>query len=453
MSNLNAINIGSIEQIVIPKYNASYTTVLCLKELANALKDKVDKAVEIVKDNLEEKTVEILVGQTNRSDILGRRLPEDYIIEIKNGKIIVDGGSVKALNFAINLLIEKVNSGEFEVETIDGQCSDECDKAAEYFEKITDDFNDKELDKNIWRIWNTEPPFGPEIYRNKEDATSPTIYLKRLEENNVLCNGSLNQIVTVGEKTEKDGAIDQIIYGAKIDTKNSFWFRYGYVEYSAKIASGDSMGAAVWLHGDNDKIGNHYCEFDIAEFYGSPCFHRVSPIAWKVIEEPNGGRRSQFGWYMAVEDGETEAFKQRFTLKDYESFANCFHTYGLEWDEDYYRFTLDGDVIMEVKYTEVTKEAAERCGYTPEGMIKSYHQPVHGVISIEAGKYAWAAKPYWLDKNGVLMDEEFHKNVSNLNTVNWKDDNIFAVDYFTVYQKDGQYNGKTAAEVNSKILF
>ena len=448
MSNLNAINIGSIEQIVIPKYNASYTTVLCLKELANALKDKVDKAVEIVKDNLEEKTVEILVGQTNRSDILGRRLPEDYIIEIKNGKIIVDGGSVKALNFAINLLIEKVNSGEFEVETIDGQCSDECDKAAEYFEKITDDFNDKELDKNIWRIWNTEPPFGPEIYRNKEDATSPTIYLKRLEENNVLCNGSLNQIVTVGEKTEKDGAIDQIIYGAKIETSRAFCFRYGYVEFSAKAASGDSMGGAVWLHGDNSKIGNHYCEFDIAEFYGSPCFHRTSPLAWKVVQDENGNRRNQSGWYLALKEGEVAVQKHCFHLENKESFANCFHTYGLEWDENYYRFTLDGDIIMEVKYTDVTKDVAEKYGYTQEEMIHCYQQPAYGIISIEAGKYGWGVPGFW---NNVGASAEDIANVSNLNTVNWKDDNVFSIDYFTVYQKEGQLNGKTIAEVNAQI--
>ncbi len=449
MSNLNTINLKTAEQIVIPKYNASYTTVLCLKELVAALMSKTGKEISIVKDNLEEKEVEILVGQTNRSDILGRRFPEDYIIEIKNGKIIIDGGSLKALNFAVNLLTEKVNNGVLEIALIEGQCTAECDKAADYSEILTDDFNAKKLNDDLWRIWT--PPFGPEIYKNYEDETAATVYLERLAENNILYNGLLNQIVTIGEKTEKNGKTDQIIYGAKIDTKDSFWFRYGYTEYSAKAASGDSMGAAVWLHGDNDKIGNYYCEFDIAEFYGNPCFHRVSPIAWKVVQEPDGGRKSQFGWYMALEEGETAGIKQRFNLENNESFADAFHTYGVEWDEDYYRFTLDGEVIMEVKYTDVTEEVAEKYGYTTEGMIKSYHQPVHAVISIEAGKYGWDPKPYWVEKNGDLMDEKYYKNVSNLNTVNWKDDNIFMIDYLAVYQKDGQLNGKTVADVNAQI--
>lgn len=448
MSNSKTINIRSVEQIVIPKYNASYTTVLCLKELVAAIKNKADKTVAIVKDNLEEKTTEILVGQTNRSDILGRRSPEDYIIEIKNGKIIIDGGSLKALNYAVNLLTDKVNTCELEITSISGQCGDECDKAADYSEIITDDFNDEKLNEDLWRVWTKNPPFGPEVYRNREDQTAPTVYLKREAKNNVLYNGLLNQIVTVGEKTEKDGAVDQIIYGAKIDTKNAFWFRYGYVEFSAKIASGDSMGAAVWLHGDNDEIGNHYCEFDIAEFYGSPCFHRTSPLAWKVIQDENGNRRGKSGWYLALEEGQTAEEKQCFHLENKESFADCFHTYGLEWDEDYYKFTLDGDIILEVKYTDVPEEIAQKYGYTREEMISSYRQPAHGIISIEAGKYAWGMPGFW---NKVGANAEDVANVSNLNTVNWKDDNIFSVDYFTVYQKDGQLNGKTSADVNSQI--
>ena len=361
---------------------------------------------------------------------------------------MVDGGSLKALNSAIDLLTSKVISGDFEVETILGQCDVECAKAGDYSEIITDDFNGKELDENLWRIWKNEPPFGPEVYRNREDLTAPTIYLKRLEENNVLCNGSLNQIVTVGEKTEKDGAIDQIIYGAKIDTKNSFWFRYGYVEYSAKIASGDSMGAAVWLHGDNDKIGNHYCEFDIAEFYVSSCFHRTSPLAWKVVQDENGNRRNQSGWYLALKEGEVAVQKHCFHLEDKESFADAFHTYGLEWDEDYYRFTLDGDVILEVKYTDVTKEVAEKYGYTQEEMIYSYRQPVYAIISIAAGKFNWSTPHFWRD---LGADSEDIKNVSNLKTNNWKDDNVYSIDYVTVYQKDGQFNGKTAADVKAQI--
>lgn len=440
------ISIISVEQIVIPKYNASYTTVLCLKELVDAIRNIANKTVDIVKDNVEEKSVEILVGQTNRSDILGRSLPEDYIIEIKDKKIIVDGGSLKALNFAVNLLTQKVNTCELEIESVSGQCGDTCDKAADYSEKITDDFNGKELDKHLWTIWN--PTFGPEIYMNKEDTTVPTIYLKRLEENNVLCNGSLNQIVTVGEKTEKNGMIDQIIYGAKIETSRAFCFRYGYVEFSAKAASGDSMGGAVWLHGDSSKLGNHYCEFDIAEFYGSPCFHRTSPLALKVVQDENGNRKNQSGWYLALKEGEVAVQKHCFHLENNESFANCFHTYGLEWDENYYRFTLDGDVIMEVKYTDVTKNVAERYGFTQDEMISCYQQPVYGLISIEAGKYDWGTPSYW---NNVGASEKDSANVSNLNTVNWKDDNVFSIDYFTVYQKEGQLNGKTIADVNAQI--
>lgn len=448
MSNFNSININSVEQVVIPKYNTSYTTVLCLKELVGAIKDKTNKAIEIVKDNLDEKSIEILVGQTNRSDVLGRRLPEDYIIEIKNEKIIVDAGSLKALNFAVNLLTEKVNSGEFEIHSIEGQCGRENDKAAAYTEVVTDDFNCKALDENLWRIWNDHLPFGPEIYESKKEESEPTVYLNRLAENNVLCNGLLNQIVTIGEKIEKEGATDQIIYGAKIDTKEKFWFRYGYVEYSAKAAAGDSMGGAVWLHGNNDDVGNIYCEFDIAEFYGSPCFHRVSPISWKVVLDENGNRKSQFGWYLALDNGEVAEQKQCFHLENKESFANCFHTYGLEWDENYYRFTLDGDVIMEVKYTDATKAEAEKYGYTPEEMIQCYQQPSYGLISIEAGKYGWAGPAYW--KNVGANSDDF-ANVDNLNTVNWKDDNVFSIDYFTVYQKEGQFNGKTFDEIDKKI--
>ena len=55
---------------------------------------------------------------------------------------------------------------------------------------------------------------------------------------------------------------------------------------------------------------------------------------------------------------------------------------------------------------------------------------------------------YW---NNVGADAEDIANLSNLNTVNWKDDNVFSIDYFTVYQKEGQLNGKTIADVNAQI--
>lgn len=443
----NGVNINLVEQIVIPKYNASYTTVLCLKELVSAIKSKTDRTVEIVKDNLEEKATELLVGRTNRTQVLGRSKSDEYIIELSDGKIMIDGGSVKALNRAVNLLTEKVQFEDSIVTgTIFGSCDKECGKAADYKEKLTDDFDAKELDESIWKVWTTD--WHAETYKNKDNPNDTIYYLKRHEKNNVLCNGLLNQLVTVGERGMENGVPTQVIYGAKIETSGSFWYRYGYVECSAKIASGDSMGAGFWLHGDCNYIGNHYCEWDISEFYGSPRFHRASPIAWKVVQDENGNRKNKSGWYLALKDGEVAAQKHCFHLEDKESFADAFHTYGLEWDEDYYRFTLDGDVILEVKYTDVTKEVAEKYGYTQEEMIYSYRQPVYAIISIAAGKYNWSTPHFWRD---IGADAEDIKNVSNLKTNNWKDDNVYSIDYVTVYQKDGQFNGKTAADVKAQI--
>ncbi len=445
MSSLKSVNISTVEQIVIPKYNTSYTTVLCLKELIAALKNKADKTVEIVKDNAEEKAVEILIGRTNRTNVLSRGNLEDYVIEIIDGKITVDGGSVKALNFAVNLITEKVNAGELEITSISGKCDAECGKAAEYSEKFTDDFDGNKLDTDKWIAYTQD--MSPETSRNPKDPNSKVI-LKRLVENNVVANGMLSQYVTIGEKIEEDGATTQVLYGAKMETSNSFCFRYGFTECSMKISSGDSMGPGFWLHGDRSEIGNYYCEFDICEFFGSPRFHHMSPLAWKVIAGDDGKRKNKSGWYLALKEGEIAREKHLYYLENYESFADSFHTFGLEWDEDYYRFTLDGEIVFEIKYSDATDDDVKRYGYTRDEILRCYRQPVYAIVSIFCGKYSWSTREWW-PRN--FPYEQYCSNLSNFNKNNWKDDNVSLVDYVIVYQKDGQLNGKTIADVNAQI--
>lgn len=81
---------------------------------------------------------------------------------------------------------------------------------------------------------------------------------------------------------------------------------------------------------------------------------------------------------------------------------------------------MDGEVIFKANYAE---------NVTPEQKA-SYQAPVSVIISINGGNFGW-------DNYNNRGNSDFSEN-------NWKTDNVYTVDYLTVYQKDGQHYSKKA---------
>ncbi len=427
-------NLKNVEQLVFPKYNSSYTTTLALKELQAAYK-KADLTVEIVKDNKEVKDCEILVGRTNRTTTDAITDVASYFIGFADNKLIVDGGTPKAINTAVALLTEKVLNGEYIIESeIAGKCSNEAAKVGEYAEVVTDDFTGTEL-MDIW--YKFEERKEPSI---NMAGTQKTIMTIRTDELIELKDGKLYQRATL-DGVEKDGDLT-ISYTSrpKLTTEKNFWFRYGYTEVSAKVAKGNAIGCSFWLHGHNGGLGTFYCEYDILEIYGNPKYNQFSPLMWQVVEDdtrPNG-LRNHSSWYLDTENNISPEYKakQRYNLENLESLADEFHTYGLEWDEDYYNFTFDGEILMSVKYSDMPEDYPAKKAFTKEQAVDAYRQPVFAVIDLGAGHQGW---------------ERHEIGINDMTGNNWVDDNIYTTDYFILYQKPNQFSAESYEEIKKKI--
>lgn len=438
-SNTKNFDLKKTSQIVIPKYNTSYLTVLALNELISEIK-RINNGIadNVVKDNNQISEFEILIGRTNRTKTERIVLTDKYIITLQDEKLIVDGGSVKAINYAISILKDKICAGDYIIsETIEGIC-EVAVSVAGYNNTITDEFDGDTLSK-IWTKW--DKTYAPEVYK-KSDGTLTFLNLR--DENNItVSDGMLTESAYLGEKIiAENGTATQKVYTAKMDTRNDFWFRYGYVEFSAKAVAGEGLGCTVWLHGDNRKVGNLYCEYDFPEFYGNTKVYRACPLAWKV-GEIDGVRKSLAGVYFG---GHKMREAHYYNLDNMEDFANEFHTYGLEWDEDYYKFIVDGEIIFDIRYSDITDETKESKWLTAEEIVEAYRQPCYAVISIKAGTFSWALPTYWPDRLEYAPDAEkiFDKKFDGT-------DNTLKVDYFTVYQKEGQLSATTADEFYEKV--
>lgn len=393
-------------QIVYPRYNTSYLVVLQLKRLQLQLKNE-GKQIAIVKDNSVSIKKEILIGKTNRSQFCTIDSEDEYIIIPKDNKLIIDGGSVQSIIKALDVLSNLLNGGQFVfTSAIKGVCNKSKSNVCGYRIKKFDDFNGDNLN-NMWTPYTRK--IRPEKYENKENGLINSCF--RSEDNIDVNDGKLFQKILMENQ--------HTLVGAKMTTQKSFWFRYGYTEASLKVASGFGTGSGFWLHGDNTKEDNKYCEFDIVEIYGNPFFNRFSPITWIAKKKGNNS-----AWYL----GEYTRCDTRVSLENGEKFSDEYHTFGLEWDENYYRFIMDGDIIFENKYTD----------WDNKDRITCYQQPVYAIISINGGNFDW--KIVEPDSS----EPDFSKN-------NWKDDNIYTVDYFFVYQKENQVSGKSIQEVLSKI--
>ena len=421
----------SIQQFVIPKYNTSYTTTLCLNRLGSAISQENSSiAPSIVKDNVAETDkVELVVGKTthyNNSEIFEDLNSYSIRIVDSGSKVIVDGGCVQSINAAINLLTEKVISGQG---IIDGKITGKIeskDVAGEYNEVLTDNFDGDSLSNN-WMPWGIDPEKSFETYTSSDKKQ--VVKCGRDANNISVKDGKLYQRITKGATSTDGDVTTQKVYGSKMETGN-FWFKYGYTEISCKVASGLGFGSGFWLHGDCS-VGNRYGEYDIVEIYGDSKYNRISPLAQCNL--PDGTHHQLFNknWELSLSpfadclnDKTNKDWVNwncfNLDLENNESFSDAFHTFGFEWDENYYSFTMDGEVIFKANYTE-NVDADD---------IASFRAPVNVIISMNGGNFGWN---YYNNRG----DPDFSNN-------NWETDNVYIVDYCTVYQKDGQHHATSA---------
>ncbi len=343
---------------------------------------------------------------------------------------MIDGGSPRAINAAIAVLEQKIQDGDFILKkAIKGTCKDNSGKVGDYSEAITDDFEGNTL-ASIWKP--TAFREGGSLDRNKTKKT----YMTGVSNAHQVKGGKLYQWAKLASTTKEGDVTVYNIERSKLQTQDTFWFQYGYTEASFKVAKGDGMGSGYWLHGYRGGLGSLYCEYDIVEIFGNSKYNQYSPLAWKVVDDGNGGLKNLSSLYADTPNNNDDYNTvTKYYLDDKASLGDEFHTFGMEWDKDYYTFTFDGEVLKKIKYSDMP-ESFETMHTSKAEMIHCYRQPVYAILSIACGTQTWVQKPY---------------GISDISKLNWVDDNIQAFDYFTLYQKSGQVTGKNYTDISGKI--
>ena len=374
--NLGAgVNIGEYK-IITPQYNMSYLVGKEVVALEAAVLEKGYKIPSIT-DAEKESECEIIIDSCKRPGVKTVTDADEFHITVEGKKIYIYGGSALATGMAVKRFTEMVKNKEKIEANLDIKGSYEEEKTKYtglYRVTLKDDFDGERTNDELWYKWPY--PSNPEVYESEDGTT--TYYNYRDPKNITVSDGFLKLKAYLGEKTESDGKITQNIYSSKMETSQNFWFQYGYVEISAKGIKGEGLGYTFWTHGDNSKVGNLYSEFDFPEFFGNSVYYRAAPLVWKVTEE-NGVRKNKGGVYWG---SHTASFRGHniYTLPNKEAFSEAFHTYGLEWDKDWFRFIVDGRVVYEFNYSQMDEKETYR-DWTKTETIAAYRSPSYILTS------------------------------------------------------------------------
>ncbi|KZV93954.1 concanavalin A-like lectin/glucanase [Exidia glandulosa HHB12029] len=129
------------------------------------------------------------------------------------------------------------------------------------------------------------------------------------------------------------GAVINPVMSARLHTRNSKSIRYGRVEVKAKLPQGDWMWPAIWMLPVDETYGPWPSsgEIDIMESRGNDPNYRgrgrnyaQATLNWGPTPDLNLAWKTNGFWY------------ERRT-----SFADAFHVYTLEWDEDFIWMYID----------------------------------------------------------------------------------------------------------------
>lgn len=248
-----------------------------------------------------------------------------------------------------------------------------------------------------------------------------------------------------------NGTIINPVKSGRINTKNGANIKYGRVEVVAKMPQGDWLWPAIWMmptdsvYGAWPKSG----EIDISESRGNNWTYPIggnniisSALHW-------GPDAANDAWWRTY--GKVNALRSTFSQK--------FHTFGLEWSEDYLYTYLDGR-LLQVIYTKFSTPFWQRGNFplafpngttivNPWGQTGSdatpFDQDFYLILNVAVGgTNGWfadgmAGKP-WVDESPTAMKDFWSAKDTWYPT--WENSNGAALQVKSVkiWQQQG-YNG------------
>lgn len=377
------VNGIDLKKFVIVKqaYNMSYLAGKQINKLAEDIYNYTGYSMEVVNDRTEEKTYEIVIGDSSRAGT--KKLDgSNWEISVSNNKVYINGGDVCSLSAAIEEFDAQIKKngdikpkkGEAEKTTSDG-----------YSLTWADEFNGSKLNSKIWSFVKKSGGNACTEGWTMQFVDDPSLaYVK---------DGNLTILAAKDDATKTYKAVE-------LHSMLGMWYRYGYIEISCRIPRSPGFGPAFWAKGSHPEI---WPEIDYMEYFGTNGQIKGTLLGWA------GTEIFTHGWT----NGEfyTNNFKREdsyFQMPAGENLYDEYHTIGFEWDEYSAVWSIDG-----VEYARCDELAT----YS-EKMNATFHQNMYLLFSMQTGHKSSIRLP--VDK-----------------TTNWAE-NDFVIDYVRVYQKPGQ---------------
>lgn len=217
-----------------------------------------------------------------------------------------------------------------------------------------DEFNGTSLDLTKW---NNEGATGAGGYGNKELQDYQMEYSK-------MENGNFVIMPQVQWNISTNSYVPNSAKSTKIWTKGQYSFKYGKVEFRAKLPKAQGTWAAAWMLGDSG--GWPMCgEIDILE---------TTPELAKT-KIPQSIHNNRF-------NGMPTSPGNKYETATITDATTAYHTYGIEWFTDHITFTIDG---KETWTYNPNNYKASGTGGTADIEIWPFNQPFYLILNCAIG--------------------------------------------------------------------
>ncbi len=320
-------DVNIVQYTVVLPSAPSYMERMNAEKLVSAIEDATGVTVPLITDTIEESTYEILIG-----DIVGRGetamtsfySTKRFALVQYGTKLILRGGQVEATSAAISLFTDMISNAAITAEPVHlsyGYCkTGSINKYNQnnfegYTLVYTDDFELTTLDTNKWNVADTEiPAYG----------IAPSI-MYYSPKNVSIRNGNL----TISTHLGSEG-----YYSGWLDTHNKVRLQYGYVELKAKFRTAPGYWVKMMLTDLNDK-NDTVTQIDV-----------FNSLAAKQTVFASIGEMDYDKYYqeypMLIEPSYLDGYRSGTLEYGKELNDEEYHTYGVEWTDDYIRFFIDG---------------------------------------------------------------------------------------------------------------
>lgn len=170
------------------------------------------------------------------------------------------------------------------------------------------------------------------------------------EKNTFACDGKLSIRILEEPKTfEQDPGRVAPYSSGKLISKDKFSFRYGRIDFCAKLPTGTGIWPALWMLPNDSVYGTWAAsgEIDVMESKD-----RINNTVYGTVHY--GG-----AWPANAYTG------NQYTFKDGKTYDDGFHIYSCIWEKEKIRWYVDGECFSVVPYTNWYSAAAENNPYAP----------------------------------------------------------------------------------------